>query len=432
MGVGLIAVAFTATDGVLLGVVVLLIVLSAAIAVAETAITRISRSRAQALADQGRKRASMVLEIVGNFERSLNAIYLVALALQTVQAAITGIVASRVFGTWGVVVATLVNVVLVFIIAEAAPKTWALQHTDKAALATAPLIIAVGRMFRWIADVLISITNVILPGKGLEQGPFVTEEEIIALMGEAAEASVIEEEERDLIESIIDFGDTVAREIMVPRTDMVSFEAAYRVADCVEIALFNGLSRFPVYRDNVDDVVGIVYAKDMMRAERDQRGDDEVESLMRAAYFVPETKRVAELLREMQSRSTHIAIVVDEYGGTAGLVTLEDLLEELVGDIADEFDQEVAPAEVLPGGEILVHDASFNVDDLNDRYDLALPEGDWDSLGGLVFSELGRVPVVGDVVAVDGYELEVQTVDGRRVGRVRISALVADEPASSE
>ena len=158
----------------------------------------------------------------------------------------------------------------------------------------------------------------------------------------------------------------------------------------------------------------------------------ELESLMRAAYFVPETKRVAELLREMQSRSTHIAIVVDEYGGTAGLVTLEDLLEELVGDIADEFDQEVAPAEVLPGGEILVHDASFNVDDLNDRYDLALPEGDWDSLGGLVFSELGRVPVVGDVVAVDGYELEVQTVDGRRVGRVRISALVADEPASSE
>lgn len=428
----MIAVTFTATDGVLLGVVVVLIFLSAAIAVAETAITRISRSRAQALADQGRKRASMVLEIVGNFERSLNAIYLVALALQTVQAAITGIVASRVFGTWGVVAATLVNVVLVFIIAEAAPKTWALQHTDKAALATAPLIIAVGRMFRWIADVLISITNVILPGKGLEQGPFVTEEEIIALMGEAAEASVIEEEERDLIESIIDFGDTVAREIMVPRTDMVSFEATYRVADCVEIALFNGLSRFPVYRDNVDDVVGIVYAKDMMRAERDQRGDADVESLMRAAYFVPETKRVAELLREMQSRSTHIAIVVDEYGGTAGLVTLEDLLEELVGDIADEFDQEVAPAEVLPSGEILVHDASFNVDDLNDRYDLTLPEGDWDSLGGLVFSELGRVPVVGDVVAVDGYELEVQSVDGRRVGRVRINALAADEPASSE
>ena len=428
----MIAVAFTTADAVLLVVVVVLIFLSAAIAVAETAITRISRSRAAALEEQGHKRAAMVVAIVGNFERSLNAIYLVALALQTVQASITGIVASRVFGTAGVIVATLINVVVVFIIAEAAPKTWALQHTDRAALATAPLIVLIGRMFRWIADVLITVTNVILPGKGLEQGPFVTEEEIIALMGEAAEASVIEEEERDLIESIIDFGDTVAREIMVPRTDMVSFEVEYRVADCVEIAILNGLSRFPVYRENIDDIVGIVYAKDLMRAERDQRGTETIEGLMRPPQLIPETKRVAELLREMQSRQTHIAIVVDEYGGTAGLVTMEDLLEELVGDIADEFDTEVPPAEVLPGGEVLVHDASFNVDDLNDRYDLDLPEGDWDSLGGLVFSELGRVPVVGDLVEVDGYSLEVQSVDGRRVGRVKVVAVTVDDKAAAE
>ena len=427
----MIAVAFTTADAVLLVVVVVLIFLSAAIAVAETAITRISRSRAAALEEQGHKRAAMVVAIVGNFERSLNAIYLVALALQTVQASITGIVASRVFGTAGVVVATLINVVVVFIIAEAAPKTWALQHTDRAALATAPLIVLIGRMFRWIADVLITVTNVILPGKGLEQGPFVTEEEIIALMGEAAEASVIEEEERDLIESIIEFGDTVAREIMVPRTDMVTVGADATVAECIDRAIDKGMSRIPVYGENTDDIEGIVYVKDAMRAEREGGAERCVQELIRPAMFVPENKRVVELLAEMQSRRTHMTIVVDEYGGTAGLATLEDLLEELVGEITDEFDEEVPNVEELPNGDVLVN-ATLNVDDVNEELDLELPEGNYDSLGGLVFELLGRVPVAGDTVEQAGVRLIVERVDGRRVARVRLVRLAASELAEAE
>lgn len=430
----MIAVQFTTADALMSTAIVALILLSVLIAVAETAVTRISKTRVLALQAEGNKRAGKVLYVIENFERSLNAIYLVALACQTVQASLTGIVASNVFGGVGVAVATVINVFVVFIIAEAAPKTWALQHTDRAALMTAPLIIFLSRLFRHVANVLIWITNLILPGKGLEQGPFVTEEEIIALMGEAAEAAVIEEEERDLIESIIDFGDTIAREIMVPRTDMVTFEAQYLVADCVEIAILNGLSRFPVFRDNVDEIIGIVYAKDIMRAERDNHGDDPVEGFVRDAFFVPETKRVAELLREMQTRKTHIAVIVDEYGGTAGLITLEDLLEELVGEITDEFDNEVDWAEQLPNGAVLVHDASSNVDDINDRFDLKLPEGDWDSVGGLVFSQLGRVPEIGDTVEVaEGYRLTVEGMDGRRVERVRIEAHEpAEEPKDSE
>ncbi|MCB1283265.1 MAG: hemolysin family protein [Microthrixaceae bacterium] len=428
----MIAVEFTSTDMLMTVAIVLLISLSVAIAVAETAVTRISKTRAMALQAEGNKRADKVLYVINNFERSLNAVYLVALGCQTVQAALTGIVASNVFGPWGVAVATVINVLVVFIIAEAAPKTWALQHTDRAALLTAPLVILLSRVFRHIANVLIWVTNLILPGKGLEQGPFVTEEEIIALMGEAAEAAVIEEEERDLIESIIDFGDTVAREIMVPRTDMVTFEAEYRVADCVEIAILNGLSRFPVYRENVDEIIGIVYSKDIMRAERDHHGADPVEAFVREAYFVPETKRVAELLREMQARKTHIAVVIDEYGGTAGLITLEDLLEELVGEITDEFDTEVDWAEQLSSGAVVVHDASSNVDDINDRFDISLPEGDWDSVGGLVFSELGRVPDVGDSIEVDGYRLTVEGMDGRRVERVMIEPYEAAEEVVEE
>jgi putative hemolysin len=198
----------------------------------------------------------------------------------------------------------------------------------------------------------------------------------------------------------------------------------------VEVAILNGLSRFPVYRENVDDVVGVVYAKDLMRAERDGRGQDPVASLMRKALFVPETKLVAELLREMQARSTHMAIVIDEYGGTAGLVTMEDLLEELVGEIADEFDPIARSVDVHPDGAIVVHDPAINVDDLNDAHDLHLPEGDWDSLGGLVFSLLGRVPEVGDQVRVDGSELLVEAMDGRRIARVRITpATPEDEEA---
>ena len=422
---------FSTTDGWMLVAILVLIAISGWFALAETGITRISRAKAQAMVDQRRRGADTLLQVVENVERDLNALFLAVLIVQTVQAAMTGVVAARVFGGWGVLVGTFVNVVVVFVVGEAGPKTWALQHPERAALMAAPSVRIVGRTLRLVARALIGVTNVILPGKGLRQGPFVTEEEILALAGEAAEGGGIEESERDLIESIIDFGDTVAREIMVPRTDMVAMQADDAITDMVEVAILNGLSRFPTYGENVDDIVGIVYAKDLMRAERDGRGKDPVSSLMRDVLFVPETKLVAQLLKEMQARSTHIAVVIDEYGGTAGLVTLEDLLEELVGEIVDEFDPIERGVEVEPTGEIVVHDPAINVDDLNDRYALTLPEGDWDSLGGIVFSQLGRVPEVGDSVRVDHSELVVEAMDGRRIARVRIRPLPEeseDEP----
>lgn len=405
--------------------VLLLIAFGAFMAVAETALTRTSRARAQALLDQERPGAIHLFTVVTNYERYLNSVYLVVLAAQTAQAAITGVIMSR-FGVWGVVGGTVVNVVFVFVVAEVAPKTWALQHTDRAALSTARMVVVLGRIFRHVADLLISVTNVILPGKGLRQGPFVTEEEIIALAGQAAEGGGIDESERDLIESIIDFGDTVAREIMVPRTDMVTFEHDYAISDCIEIAILNGLSRFPVFRENIDDIVGIVYSKELMVAGRDGKGGEPVSELMRDAYFVPETKRVAELLSEMQANKSHIAIVVDEYGGTAGLATLEDLIEELVGEIEDEFDPEELPVTRDAEGDLWVDDPAINVDDLNADHDLSLPEGEWDSVGGLVFSQLGRVPEEGDEVDVDGYRLVVDAMDGRRVSRVKIVTLAPD------
>jgi putative hemolysin len=417
-----LAVTIDTVDVWMLVVVAILILVSAVFALAETSITRISRAKAQAMVDQGVKGGERVKEVVDNLERDLNSLFLFVLIVQTVQAALTGVVAARIFGTWGVIIATFINVVLVFIIAEAAPKTWAIQHTERAAALTAPLVRIVGKLLRVFAQVLISVTNVILPGKGLKQGPFVTEEELLALAGEAAEGGGIDESERALIASIIDFGDTVAREIMVPRTEMITMQADFLVTDMVEVAILNGLSRFPVYQESVDDVVGVVYAKDLMRAERDGGGQRPVRELMRDAVFVPETKRVAELMGEMQAKKTHIAIVIDEYGGTAGLVTLEDLIEELVGEIHDEFDTEQEGVETdLASGDLVVSDPTQNVDDLNEEHDLHLPTGDWDSLGGLVFATLARVPEVGDDVEIDGYRLVVEKMDGRRIAKVRIS-----------
>jgi CBS domain containing-hemolysin-like protein len=424
----MIAITFGTADAWMVIAAVLLLMLSSLLAVAETSMTQISKTKARSMVEEGRQGAERVVKVVGDPIRYLNSVRLVAITSQISHAVLVGVVAERVLGGGWVALVAALDVVVVFIVAEAAARTWTLQHSERAALLSAPVIALLGDFapIRLVAGAFIGLANVILPGKGLHQGPFVSEQELLALADAAVEESVLEGEERDLIESIIDFGDTVVREIMVPRTDMVSMQADFEVTDMVEVAILNGLSRFPVYREGIDDVVGVVFAKDLVRAERDGGGTHPVRDLMRDAFFVPETKKVAELLREMQLNKTHMAIVVDEYGGTAGLVTLEDLLEELVGEIHDEFDADELGIVVEDSGEIVVNDATMNVDDLNEACELDLPEGDWDSVGGLVFSQLGRVPVVGDEVRADGVVLIVEKMDGRRVAVVRIRRVVPE------
>jgi CBS domain containing-hemolysin-like protein len=420
-------------DLAMLVVILIMTLLAALFALAETSITRMTRSRAVALAQSQPKAGGRVLRIVENLERDLNSIYLSVNIVQTIQSALVGVLAASLFGAAGVAIGIVLNVLVLFVIAEAAPKTWALQHTERAAMFTAPVVEFSGWVLRLPARALIGVANIILPGKGLKKGPFVTEEEILALAEEAMEHAVIEESERDLIESIIDFGDTVVREIMVPRTDMVTIGASATVAECIDRAIDKGMSRIPVYGENHDDIEGILYVKDAMRAEREGGAERCVQELIRPAMFVPENKRVAELLAEMQSTRTHMAIVVDEYGGTAGLATLEDLLEELVGEITDEFDEEVPNVEQLGNGDVLVN-ATLNVDDVNEELDLELPEGNYDSLGGLVFELLGRVPVAGDSVEVPEamVRLIVERLDGNRVVRVRLVRMETSELADAE
>jgi CBS domain containing-hemolysin-like protein len=418
----LFAVTVTPTDVAMIVAIFVLLLLSAYLAIAETGLTRMSKVKAQTMADTGRRGGTRLLKLVSHPERFLNPILLAVLVCQIVQATLTGIVAERLFGAVGVVIATFFNVVIVFVFAEVAPKTWAIQHTERAALVSAGPVAAITAFwpFRVLTSGLISMTNWILPGKGLKEGPFVSEEELLALAGVAVEEEVLDEDERQLIEQILQFGDTVIREVMVPRPDMIGVAQDFRVADAMEVVLLNGYSRLPVFGGSADDIAGLVFAKDLMRAERDGKSDMLIPELMRPAHFIPETKRAAELLPEMQAQQFHMAIVVDEYGGTAGLVTLEDLIEELVGEIVDEFDREEPTIEPLPDGSVRVN-ARMPIDEVNELLKADLPEGDWDTIGGLIFHLLGHIPHEGESVECDGHVLSAERVQGRRIGRVRIT-----------
>lgn len=427
-----VAAQLTALDVRLLAVVVVLILLAAVTTAAETALARISRARAESLNRDGQRAAAALNRLVDGPERALNALPLTALSAKIVQAVLTGVVANRLFGGGGIAVATVVNVIVVFVVADAAPKTWALQNHERVALALARPMAALVAFppVRVLTSALIGATNVLLPGKGMKTGPWVSEEDLLAVAAEAAAAQSIEADEQALIESIIEFGDTVVREVMVPRPDVVAVSHDFRAVDVMEVVLLNGFSRIPVMGESIDDIVGLVFAKDLMRAERDGREHESVANFVRPARVVPESKAVAELLRQMQSEQFHMAIVVDEYGGTAGVVTIEDLIEELVGEIVDEFDTEDARVEPLADGGLRVS-GSLSIDDANDLLDLDLPEGEFDTVSGLLLAELGRMAAVGDSCECAGARLTVERVQGRRIVRVRIERLDPEPDSES-
>jgi putative hemolysin len=417
----ILAASLSVGDRWMLVAVAALLVVTMLLAGAETGLGRMPKSRAQMLDAEGRRGARRLLELAGRPEQFVNPLLFALLVCQLAQATLVGIVAERLWGLAGLAIGMAIDIVVVFVLTSSA-RTWAVLNPDRAALAAAGPVGALIRfpLLRLTTRALIGLTNLLLPGKGLKQGPYVSEEELLAVAELGVEEGVIEEHERALIESIIEFGDTVVREVMVPRPDMVTVGQDFRVADVMEVVLLNGYSRLPVIGDSIDDVVGITYAKDLMRAERDGEEDLPVAQLVRTARYVPETKRVPDMLREMQRDKFHMAIVVDEYGGTAGLVTLEDIIEELVGEIVDEFDVEDPLVEPLAGGGVRV-DARTALDEVNELLHAELPEGDWDTIGGLLYHRLGHVPVEGESVVVDGWLLTAQRIQGRRIGRVRIT-----------
>jgi CBS domain containing-hemolysin-like protein len=411
-------------------VIVVMFIIAIVTAVAETAFLRMNRVKALSLQEQGAKGATKLVRMLERPERTVNSVTLLALAAQLITSYLLGILLGS-SGAWLVVLSLVLNVIVFFVFAEAVPKTWAVQHSDRAALRTAGFLWFVTGFtpIRWIVRGLLGFVNTILPGKGLKQGPFVTEVEIRQMADVAAEEAEIESEERELIHSIFEFGDTVVREVMLPRTDMLVVEANATVDEAIEMAITAGKSRLPAYENSHDNIVGLVFLKDLVARGAAGEGSEPVRRSLRPAHVVPESKRVAELLREMQKEKFHMAIVVDEYGGTAGLVTMEDLLEEIVGEITDEYDADEPAVERLPNGSLRVPGRT-PIDDVNELLDVDLPDEEWDTVGGLVFNTLGHVPEEGECMHVDGLEFCAERMQGPRIVSVVITRIVArDEPA---
>jgi CBS domain containing-hemolysin-like protein len=406
--------------------IVLLLLVLVFLAAAEMGLSKMTKPKAAAMADQGVKAGKALARLVEDPARWVNPILLTVNICQTVQATLTGVLAARLFGPAGVVLGVALNVIVFYVLAEAVPKTYAVLYPERAALVTARPVMALVSFWplQMVSRGLISLTNVIVRGKGLQQGPFVSEQELLGIVEAAAQDEVIEHEERELIESIIEFGDTVVREVMVPRPDMVTIDHNMTITQALDIAISEGFSRLPVIQEGEEDidVVGLAYAKDLMRAEREGRGADMITALIRKVRIVPENKPVSRLMREMQTEKFHLAVVADEYGSIAGIISLEDCLEELVGDIVDEFDVEEQEIRRLPNGDYLVV-GKTSVGDVNDLLDIRVPDDDWDTLAGFVFNMLEHVPEVGEYVDHDGWRFVADQMEGRRISVIRISAL---------
>jgi CBS domain containing-hemolysin-like protein len=407
---------------VAIAVIAVLFALSAVLALSETAFVRVSRIRLMNLADEGDKRAERLLRLLEHPEQTLNSVLLVLLACQMVSATLLGTLLEPSYGTVGVALGMVIEITVVFTFAEVAPKTFAVQHAERAAMAVSGLLVFLTRF--WLTRILtrgfIGLANVVLPGRGLRGGPFVTEAEILTMADVAAQEASIETEERELIHSIFEFGDTVVREVMVPRPDMVAVAADATVDEAIRVAIAAGKSRLPAYDVTTDDIIGLVFLKDLVTRSGSGEGNEPVRQMLRPAHFVPESKRVAELLREMQTEKFHMAMVIDEHGGTAGVVTMEDLLEEIVGEITDEYDVDEPQIERLPDGALRVPGRT-PIDEVNELLDAELPSEEWDTVGGLVLDALGHVPVEGESARVDGLEFTAERVQGRRIVLVRIS-----------
>jgi CBS domain containing-hemolysin-like protein len=425
-------------DVVLLVSAVALVLVAGLLAGVEAAVSRVSRVRARELAAAGRRGSAALSRIAEEPARYVNVLLFLRLAAMTTAVALVVLVSVDVFDqTWlAVLVAAATMLVVNYVAVGVAPRTLGRQHAASIGLAAAGMVVALARVLSPLTRLLILVGNAITPGRGFRDGPFSSEAELRELVDLAEANQVIEDDERQMIHSVFELGDTVVREVMVPRTEMVFIERGKTLRQALSLGLRSGFSRIPVTGDGLDDVVGVVYLKDVARRSfdhRDAESIERVESVMRAVTYVPDSKPVDELLREMQAARVHMSVVIDEYGGTAGLVTIEDILEEIVGEIADEYDVESAPVDHLADGSLRVS-SRLAVDELEAVLGADLDDDGVDTVGGLLAKHLGRVPIPGAGVVVSGYRLVAEATEGRRnrISTVLVTPEAATGPTPDE
>ncbi|GAA3365151.1 hemolysin family protein [Streptomyces antimycoticus] len=383
---------------------VLLVVVAWLAACAEAGLARTTRFRAEEAVRSGRRGSAKLMLVAEDPTRYLNVALLVRVACEVAAGAVVTFASLREFDeTWkALTVAIGVMVLVSYVAVGVSPRTIGAQHPLNTATVAAYVLIPLARVMGPIPPLLILLGNALTPGKGFRKGPFASEAELRALVDLAEQESLIEDEERRMVHSVFELGDTLVREVMVPRTDLVVIERFKTIRQALTLALRSGFSRIPVTGENEDDIVGVVYLKDLVRKTHINREAETelVSTAMRPATFVPDTKNAGDLLREMQQERNHVAVVIDEYGGTAGIVTIEDILEEIVGEITDEYDRELPPIEDLGDGTHRVT-ARLALGDLGELYGTDLEDEDVETVGGLLAKALGRVPIAGATAQVD-------------------------------
>ncbi len=406
---------------------------------ADAALANISKVRAEEVLEEGHPGARRLALVAADPARHLNTALFLRLLFEILAVVLVAeVVLPQIEPRWaGVLTIAGAMLVVQFVAVGVGPRTVGRLHAQRVALLTAPVVALFTRVLGPLPQLLIVLGNIITPGRGFSEGPFSSEAELRELVDLAEATQVIESGERAMIHSVFELGDTITREVMVPRTDVVFIERHKTLRQAMSLALRSGFSRIPVIGDNLDDIIGVVYLKDITRRVFDRHEaetTERVESVLRPVAYVPDSKPVDELLRDMQAERRHVAVVVDEYGGTAGLVTIEDILEEIVGEITDEYDKAEDEVEHLAGGALRVS-SRFMVDDLEDLCGVAIDDDDVDTLGGLMAKHLGRVPIPGSVVQTEGLTFEAEGLSGRRnrISTVVITPLVAapddDDPA---
>jgi magnesium and cobalt exporter, CNNM family len=425
------------TTPAFLVIAVLLEILAGLAVAAEAALSSFSKARADELVEENRPGSKRLRALLDDPARYLSSLLLVRLVFELTAVVLVSFV---VFGfEWPVwlelVTAAGLMVILSFVFLGVAPRTLGRQHADTVACASAGVLTAITRVLGPLPRLLIVIGNALTPGRGFRQGPFASEAELREYVDLAAASQLIETGESKMVHSVFELADTIVRSVMVPRPDIVFIEQDKEIRQCVSLALRSGYSRIPVVGESLDEVVGMVYLKDLTRAMFSDTGSTagrQVASVMREVLFVPDSMRADDLLRRMQSERRHVAIVVDEYGGTSGLVTIEDILEEIVGEITDEYDPQSVPVEELDDGSVRVS-SRLNISELGDQFGLDLDDDDVDSVGGLMAKHLNMVPIPGSEVDVDGLHLVAEQGVGRRnrPGTVRVWR-IGDENVDSE
>ncbi|GGU16185.1 hemolysin family protein [Streptomyces violascens] len=391
--------------GQLIAGAVALVVVAWLAACAEAGIARTSSFRAEEAVRTGRRGSAKLAQIASDPTRYLNVALLVRVACEMAAGVLVTYVCLDEFGeTWAALLVAIGVMVLVsYVAVGVSPRTIGRQHPLNTATAAAYVLLPLARIMGPIPQLLILLGNALTPGKGFRKGPFASEAELRAMVDLAEQESLIEDDERRMVHSVFELGDTLVREVMVPRTDLVCIERYKTIRQALTLALRSGFSRIPVTGENEDDIVGIVYVKDLVRKTHINRDSeaDLVSTAMRPAAFVPDTKNAGDLLREMQQQRSHVAVVIDEYGGTAGIVTIEDILEEIVGEITDEYDRELPPVTELADGCFRVT-ARLDIGDLGELFGFdEFDDEDVETVGGLLAKSLGRVPIAGASAVVE-------------------------------